>query len=201
MMKVFRFSKKAVCLFVSIVYVLSTPVSIEAVSSFGITPPYVIGSDLEPGSVHTQKIYIVRRDASNDLTAEISWNVPGADGWLSIDRGESFTIPEGMKRFPIIVEVRVPEVVSAGKYEGSLEVEVMSSDEVSSSGMISVGLRTRAIVRLSVLKDGVDEQLPDQVAGVFFAGYTQGLFWLSIIILLLMTSIYFSRKKFKCLKG
>ncbi len=194
-MKVFRFSKKAVCLFVSIVYVLSTPVSIEAVSSFGITPPYVIGSDLEPGSVHTQKIYIVRRDASKDLTAEIVSNVPGADHWLSIDKGNTFTIPAGESKFPVFVEVRVPQTVSAGTYDGSLHFEVRATEGDGQSGMISVGLRARALVSLEVVKDGEDVQELGQVAGVVYSDIIIRWFIGVLLLFSIILIIYITRKK------
>lgn len=164
------------------------PQSALAVGSFGITPPYVINHELEPGDEFVQRINIVRRDASRELQADISWNVSGADGWFTIEQGESFILPAGEQRVPMDVRVVVPEAVAAWHYQGHLEVAVRASDREAQSGMIAVGLRARAQVDLRVVRDGAVERQTGQVAGALFSG--SGAAWLgggvAIIFLLLL---------------
>ena len=153
---------------------LALPQSVLAVESFGITPPYVINHELEPGEIFEQRIFIVRRDASKELQADISWEVPGADGWLTIDQGESFVLPVGEQRVPMVVRVMVPEDVRAGEYQGTLEVSVRVPEQAAQSGMIAVGLRARAQVDLHVVRDGQGSNGSDQVAAALFGGMVFG---------------------------
>lgn len=176
--------------------------SVDAVGSFGITPPYVINDSLEPGSVHEQRIFIVRRDASKELQADITWNVPGAEGWVTIDRGDSFILPMGEQRVPMTVRVEVPEDVTAGTYQGTLQVAVGAPDETEQSAMIAVGLRARATVDLTVLFDGVSEQPNSLVAGAIFSGLIAHWYWglLSLFLLLFFVVVLrstWARKKLK----
>ena len=67
-----------------------------AYAGFGITPPYVNNQRLTRGSVFQQKIDLVRSDPTDDLSATITMNVPGAQQWISIDRGMEFTMPAGV---------------------------------------------------------------------------------------------------------
>lgn len=138
------------CFILSVEYV-------SAVGSFGITPPYVNNENLERGSVHEQRIFIVRRDPNKELQATITWDAPGANNWISIDRGSSFLLPEGEQKVPIIVRVNVPEDASSGSYQGSLQIAVTDPDlGQEQSGRISVGLQARANINLQVV--GTDQE-------------------------------------------
>ena len=149
---------------------LVVPQPVLAVGSFGITPPYVINHELEPGDEFTQRIFIVRRDASKELQADISWSVSGADSWISVDQGQTFILPAGEQRVPMDVRVVVPEAVAAWQYQGYLEVAVRASDREAQSGMIAVGLRARAQVDLTVVRDGEVDRPSGQLAGALFSG-------------------------------
>ena len=183
-------------LFLIVTYVFGSPLIAQAVGSFGITPPYVINYELEPADVYEQRIFIVRRNPDKDLQATIRWDVPGADTWLTIDRGQSFTLPAGEQRVPMMVQVLVPRDARAGEYTGLLEVEVHGPEEQTQSGMIAVGLELTAQVELHVLSDGVVEESPsDQVAGVFFAGLMSGWIWSGLALLLLLFLVLLLRGK------
>ncbi len=183
-----------------IVFFYTTPLA-YAVGSFGITPPYVINQNLEPGSVHEQIVYIVRRDASKEIMVEIVSNVPGADSWFEIDAGNSFPIPAGENKYPINVTVTVPDEVSAGTYTGVLQVAVRAIEGEGDSGMISVGLRARARVDLNVLYDGVGAQQGNrQTATALFSGVIIGWIVTLAVLLMLIFLIFYSRRKFKKFK-
>ena len=178
---------------VAAIWLFCAPVVVQAVGSFGITPPYVINYELEPDTVHEQRIFIVRRDPDKDLEASIRWEVPGADTWLTIDRGQTFTLPAGEQRVPMIVRVEVPTDVQAGQYTGVLEVEVHGTDEQTRSGMIAVGLELSAEVDLRVVRDG--EVAPTgQVAGVFFSGLIPQWPWVAFALISLVVVLVGARR-------
>lgn len=174
---------------------LVVPQPVVAVGSFGITPPYVINHELEPGDEFEQRIFIVRRDASKELQADISWDVPGADNWFTIEQGETFILPAGEQRVPMDVKVTVPEAVAAWQYQGHLQVAVRASEQEAQSGMIAVGLRARAQVDLTVVRDGAVDTPSEQVAGLFFAGLMSGWIWSGLALVLLLFFVLLLRGK------
>jgi hypothetical protein len=70
-------------------------------AGFGITPPYVKNDSLARDSVYTQRVVISRSDPVEDLRADVTVNVPGADEWIAVDRGLSFILPKGESQVPI----------------------------------------------------------------------------------------------------
>ena len=176
---------------------LAAAASVYAVESFGITPPYVNNQELEPGSVHEQRIFIVRRNASEAMQVNIEWDVPGADDWITLDPGHDFVIPAGEQKYPMTVTVTVPESVSAGSYQGRLQVAVQGvGGGEDSSGMIDVGLRARARVDLQVLSDGQNTQRGGQIASVFFTGFLSSWVWAGLaLVVLLVLFVLFLRVK------
>ena len=100
------------------------PVLHANADGFGITPPYVTNSQLTQGSHYQQIITLVRNDPTDDLQAKVSVNVPGADSWISIDRGTQFVLPSGVQQEPMIVSVNVPNDAKLGSYSGNIQVVV-----------------------------------------------------------------------------
>ena len=176
---------------------LAAAASVYAVESFGITPPYVNNQELEPGSVHEQRIFIVRRNASKAMQVNVEWDVPGADGWITIDPGHDFVIPAGEQKYPMTVTVTVPESVSAGSYQGRLQVAVQGvGGREDGSGMIDVGLRARAQVDLQVLSDGRSAGIGGQMASVFFAGLLSSWVWAGLaLVVSVILFVLFLRAK------
>jgi len=116
---------------------------------FGISPPYISNENLARGSVYEKKITIVRGNPEEDLKAEVTINVPGANEWITINRGKEFILPKGEKQVPIIVRVQVPKDAHLGDYKGSIRIKT-SSLEAPQKGVVSIALGAQIDVDLKV---------------------------------------------------
>lgn len=119
-------------------------------ASFGITPPYIRNDGLIRGSKFEQKIIIVRGDPSEELKVDISVNVPKAEKWISVDRGNSFILPKGESQFPINFFVSVPKDAEFGNYKGNILIRV-SSAEPPQAGTVGIVLGAQVDVDLAVI--------------------------------------------------
>ncbi|MEK7608600.1 MAG: hypothetical protein AAB495_03395 [Patescibacteria group bacterium] len=121
-----------------------------ALAGFGITPPYVKNDGLTKSSHYEQKIVLVRGDPVEDLRAKITVNVPGADEWISVDRGLEFMLPKGEQQTPIVVSVDVPKKVKFGEYKGNIRV-VISPLGGPQAGTVGVVLGAQIDVVLNII--------------------------------------------------
>jgi hypothetical protein len=121
---------------------------------FGITPPYVTSNQLTQGSHYEQIITLVRSDPADDLQAKVSVNVPGADGWISIDRGTQFTLPAGTRQEPMTVSVNVPSDAKLGSYTGNIQI-VVSPLAPPKAGTVGVTIGAQIDVNLAVVSGRV----------------------------------------------
>ncbi|HVN26498.1 MAG TPA: hypothetical protein VMT99_02490 [Candidatus Paceibacterota bacterium] len=97
---------------------------LAAAEGFGITPPYVKNDSLTQNSHYEQQIILVRGNPDQDLIAKVTVNVPGANDWITIDKGTQFTLPAGTQQVPLTVSVNVPNDAKLGRYQGSIQVVV-----------------------------------------------------------------------------
>lgn len=121
-----------------------------AYAGFGITPPYVRSDKLTQGSEYTQEIIIVRGDPVEDLKAELTINVPGIEDWISIDRGNEFLLPAGVKQVPIQVTIRVPQTAPYERYQGNIRIRTLSPDPASG---VSIALGAQIDVDVRVVDE------------------------------------------------
>ncbi|MCK5027438.1 MAG: hypothetical protein KAS07_03390 [Candidatus Pacebacteria bacterium] len=122
-------------------------------AGFGITPPYVKSDTLTRGSQYEQEIILVRGDPIEDLKVEITINVPGINGWISVDRGNEFILPKGESQVPIIVSVRVPEDADYDEYTGSIRIRTSSLEQRSG---VSIALGAQVDVAIKVVDNIYD---------------------------------------------
>src|SRR5258708_2644436 len=90
----------------------------------GVSPPHINSDSLTRNSHYEQQIYLVRGEPDDDLKVTITTNVPGADKWLSIDRGTEFIMPKGTTQMPITVSVNVPGDAQFKDYTGYVRMVV-----------------------------------------------------------------------------
>lgn len=119
-------------------------------AGFGITPPYVRSDRLTQGSTFTQEIIIVRGDPAEDLKAEVTINVPGVDGWFSIDKGNEFLLPAGAKQVPMNVTVRVPRDAPYERHQGTIRIRTTSPNPASG---VSIALGAQLDVDIRVVDE------------------------------------------------
>jgi hypothetical protein len=94
-------------------------------AGFGISPPYVKNDSLTRGSYYEKEIYLGRGQPGEELRIEATINVPGANDWISINKGNSFTLAKGERQTTMIVEVAVPRDADFGTYEGHITVKTI----------------------------------------------------------------------------
>lgn len=119
-------------------------------AGFGITPPYVQNERLTRGTVYEQKINLVRSDPTEDLKAELTINVPGAQDWITVNRGLTFMLPAGETQVPIVVTVRVPENAEYKDYRGTIRIRT-SSNAIPEGGGVTIALGAQIDVGLKVV--------------------------------------------------
>jgi len=118
-------------------------------AGFGISPPYVNNDNLSRGSYYEQKIVLVRGDPTEDWKAEITVEVENANGWISIDKGNSFILPKDVNQVPMIVSVRVPQDASYGDYKGRIRIRTIPV-AAPEQGVVSIALGAQIDVNLKV---------------------------------------------------
>lgn len=119
--------------------VLTVPLK---VSAFGISPPFFNVDKLTKGSRYESTIYLVQGQPENDLDVKAIFEVPDKiKSWLSVDRGETFTIPKGVQQFPLKVLVQVPQDAELGIYNGYLRINTVPQKKEGEQIQISIGAR------------------------------------------------------------
>lgn len=128
---------------------LASPVN----AGFGISPPYVkTNKPIFPGSSFEQRITLIRSSAQDDMQAEITVSAPGMEGWLSIDRGLVFDLPEDELKIPMIVRVEVPNNAEIGSYKGNINIRIVPKSEQTGGG-VAIALGARVDVDLTVTNE------------------------------------------------
>ncbi|MDX1608071.1 MAG: hypothetical protein R3251_02585 [Candidatus Spechtbacterales bacterium] len=128
----------------------------SAHASFGVTPPYVKNRSLIRNSVFEQTITLVRGNPDHDLRAQIEWDVPEAGGWISIDRGNEFILPEGEQKVPMVVSITVPEDAEFKDYSGKLRIKTSPLERDRGSG-VSIALGARIDMNFTVVDKEIYE--------------------------------------------
>lgn len=136
---------------VALLLVIAEPV----VAGFGITPPYVDNQRLTRGTVYEQKILLVRSDPTDDLRAQITYNIPEIESWFTVDRGTDFIMPKGERQVPIVIRVTVPDDAQFRKYGGAIRIRT-SPTEQRSGGGVSIALGAQVDVNLEVVDKILD---------------------------------------------
>lgn len=113
----------------------------SASAGFGISPPYLKNQQLVPGSRFEQQITLLRSSAEEDLKATIKVNAPQIASWITIDKGEEFTMPKGEVQVPMIVTVNVPKNAELGNYKGNINIKIASANAATAGVAIALGAR------------------------------------------------------------
>jgi hypothetical protein len=146
-------------------------------AGFGITPPYVRSDRLTRGTQYTQQIVLVRSDPQEDLNVQITLNVPGAQPWISVDKGLTFVIPKGVTQMPILVTVQVPKDAAFNRYTGNIRIRT-SAATAPSAGGVSIALGAQVDVDIKVVDKIYDFEVRQIRIADLEAGITKwGLFF------------------------
>ncbi len=116
-------------------------------AAFGISPPFLNADHLVPGAKYQQTIYLVQDQPNQNLNIQANLTIPSpANAWISIDKGLNFTIPQGMRQFPVTITIAVPQDASLGVYNGSLTF----TTQPSSAGQVTIALGAQVSLNLTV---------------------------------------------------
>jgi len=126
---------------------------------FGVSPPQIVADNLLKGSVYERTVTLVQSEPDEDLQAEIIFDAPEIESWVSIDRGMSFTIPKGEQQFPIKIKISVPKDISMGKYRGYIRINTRPAiiKEVGEGSSVSINLGGRIDLDLTVGNNVIEE--------------------------------------------
>jgi len=120
-------------------------------AGFGISPPYITNYNLTRGSHFESKIWLSRGDPVEDLRVEIAIDVPGANNWISIDKGKSFIMPKGEQRTPMTVLIDVPKNAEFKSYPGYIRLTTYPiRPPEEKGGGVAIVLGARIDVNLEV---------------------------------------------------
>ncbi|MFH0951461.1 MAG: hypothetical protein V1765_03250 [bacterium] len=150
----------------------------SALASFGITPPWIRNKTLSRGAVFEQEMIIVRSDPKEDLEATLTFAVPEypeIEDWFTIDKGKTFTLPQGEKQIKILVRVDVPKKAKYGQYQGAIHLNTKTTNY--EQGVVNIALGVQIDIDLAVVDLKIFDfvirgvKMPDSETGHKF------LFW------------------------
>ncbi|MEY4731653.1 MAG: putative transrane protein [Candidatus Parcubacteria bacterium] len=122
----------------------------HAVAAFGISPPFMHPTNLIPGSHYSQTIYLVQDKPDTDLGMRAILNVPDSiRPWFHIIPGERFSIPKGVRQFPVEIVADIPKDTGLGAYNGKLSFQTAPT----SGGQVSIALGAEVDIALTVGND------------------------------------------------
>lgn len=116
-------------------------------ASFGVSPADFTFERLLPGMEYEKEYLLSRTDLDEDLNVVIEVDVPGANEWINIDPGFSFTIPKGQQTKNLNILVKVPEDAALKEYKGYVTLKVSPNGKTAGVSVvggvaISVNLTT-----------------------------------------------------------
>ncbi len=172
---------KRIILFLVICLLFSFSLIEIVQAGFGISPPYIKNENLGQGSDYEKKITLVRGDPIEDWKVEIIVDVPGADDWISIDKGKEFIMPEGVQQVPIIFSINIPKDAKFGRYTGIIRVKTAPVG-LPKAGTVSILLGGQIDVDLNVQKEIFDFKVRGVKVSDLEEGQKQWIFYFPGII-------------------
>lgn len=140
---------RTVYVFFAVVSILSIGLlqAPRARAAFGVSPPFLNADRLVKGSTFVQTIYLTQDQPNNDLPVETELDVPEKiRSWFSIDVGNNFVIPKGVRQFPMNVSVKVPKNADLAIYSGRLRI----TTKPGQAGQVSIALGAEIIINLKI---------------------------------------------------
>ena len=121
-----------------------------AQAAFGISPPFMNPTNLLPGSSYTQTIYLVQDQPDQDLRIVTKLDIPAnIRPWITMNPGLQFTIPQGVRQFPVEIAVQVPKDTPLGVYSGNILFIAAPTGE----GQVAIALGAEVAINLTVGND------------------------------------------------
>lgn len=146
-------------------FILSVKISYGA---FGVSPPFLINDHLVKGSKYTQVIYLVRDIADDDLPIAAKLDInDSVRSWFQISGGENFTIPKGVRQFPVEVTITVPKDAGLGVYAGKMSFV----GRPDATGQVTIALGVEVSINFTV---GEGIYRSSRIQGISFIDIEEG---------------------------
>ncbi len=147
------------------VFIFSTKIVLGA---FGVSPPFLVNDHLVKGSRYTQVIYLVRDNAEDDLPIAAKLEVNDkVRGWFQVSGGEAFTIPKGVRQFPVEVTITIPQDAGLGVYTGKMSFV----GRPDATGQVTIALGVEVSINFTI---GEGIYRSSRVQGISFLDIEEG---------------------------
>lgn len=121
--------------------------ALRAEAAFGISPPFLNADHLVKGAEYSETIYLIQDQPNEDMGIKASFDLPEKiRGWVAVDSGSSFTIPKGVKQFPVKISISVPKDTDLGAYHGSISF----TTQPAKAGQVTIALGAQVALNLTV---------------------------------------------------
>lgn len=122
-------------------------------TSIGVSPARLTNKNLMPGSRYQQE-FIVSRSES-DVAADVEIEIQGDEikDWLTVTP-DGMKMPQGTNSVKFTVTVKVPNDATAGKYEGSVLVQIVDEEK---EGQVILVPGAKIEANLTVSDKEIDE--------------------------------------------
>ena len=119
-------------------------------AAFGISPPFIHATHLVAGARYAQTVYLVQDRPDQDLPIKAEIDVPDRiRSWITIDRGENFSIPQGVRQFAVTIIIQVPQDTDLGAYNG----KITFTSDPAQTGQVTIALGTQVSIDITVGND------------------------------------------------
>jgi hypothetical protein len=107
-------------------------------------------TNLVKGSRYVQTVYLVQDQPNQDLPIKAVFDIPQSiRSWISVNPGETFSIPKGVRQFPVEIVIDVPKDTTLGDYHGT----VTFVSNPSAEGQVVIALAVQVDMSIKVGTD------------------------------------------------
>ncbi len=128
-----------------------------AMAGFGVTPPFVRNTSLTRNSTYEQKILLVQGNPNVDLQATITIDAPEIQDWIEIDKGNSFILPRGEQKVPMVIHITVPDNAEFKNYTGAIRIKTGPAGDTLGAGAVNISLGAQIDIDLQVIDKVIED--------------------------------------------
>ncbi|MEK7094335.1 MAG: hypothetical protein AAB903_03285 [Patescibacteria group bacterium] len=119
-------------------------------AAFGASPPFLNATHLVKGAKYRQVIYLVRDNADEALPIKADLALSERiRPWVTLLQGNTFTIPQGTRQFPVEILINVPPTANLGVYSGAITF----GSQPQEAGQVTLSLGIEIPINLTIGTD------------------------------------------------
>jgi len=163
--------KKLLTLTTTLLLFFTVTASTYAVG-LGISPSRVLNENLVKGTSFESEVIISRNEAAADLSFTVQ-SEGDIEGWATTEFGDTFTIPEGVQRFPVKVKINVPTDAANGEYDGAIRFVSSPAQVAGEEEGSAIAISVNALLDVSLTVSG-DQLLEYTITGLSIPTIEEG---------------------------